>query len=336
MTTTNFKKLLLATGTTVSLLSIGCGDDNGPGATPDAPPVVEPFVERPIDANGQDGGEVRIENLIFPDGISRTLNTSYFINAQTGKMPFPNINGCNTLADKIYPFGDASDTIGAPATWAPGGRVYMDVGADMTLQAPGKEAFKLKRYEDFITPFLGGSYHDITYNVQPGPDPFMVVDAELMGTDGQNVGGTKLKVTLPGGADLDRPVVWDFENGFSGIEIPPRPVVTGFSRLGVPSALDLSRSADFNPTWEVPAGSPPDLLSFVAVFRTSPDVALTHLCVFTTPGDVTVPAATMATLPDTGILFVAHLLHRYRTLDNVRRVDMVGTACTSTGFTMVP
>ena len=331
----NLKQMLLAAGTTASLLSVGCGDDAP--ATPDAPPT--PFVEMPIDVNGEDGGEVRIENLVFPDGISRTLNTAYFINAQTGKMPFPTIDGCNTYMDRIYPFGDGSESIGAPATWAPGGRTYMDVGDEITLQAEGKAAWKLKRYENFITPFLGGSFHDLTYNVEPGPDPFLVVDADLMGTKGQNVGGTKLKVTIPGGPDAPA-TVWDFEDGFSGIEIPPRPVVTyqgtPFSTLGSPSAKDLSRSEPFNPQWEVPAGSPADLLSFVAVFRTSPDVALTHLCVFTTPGNVTVPASTMATLPDSGILFVAHLLHRYRTFDNVRRVDMVGTACTATGFTMVP
>lgn len=317
------KQLLIIS--TIGALAIACGDDPAP-----------PFEELPIDVNGEDGGEIRIENLVFPDGISRTLNTIHFLSAQDGKMPFPTINGCNTFMDEIYPFGDGSASIGAPATWAPGGRVYMDVGEQITLQAPGKAAFNMPKYTDFITPFLGGSYHDITYNVEPGPDPFLEVAADLMGGDGDNNSGTKLTVTIPGGPDLEGERVLGFEGEFAGLEIPPRPVVAGFSRLGVPSAMDLSRSADFNPTWTVPAGAPADLLSFVAVFATEPTVHLTHLCVFTTPGNVTVPAATMNTLPDSGILFVAHLLHRFRTLDNERRVDMVGTACTATGFTMVP
>jgi hypothetical protein len=44
----------------------------------------------------------------------------------------------------------------------------------------------------------------------------------------------------------------------------------------------------------------------------------------------------MATMPDTGVLFVAHDLHRLRSFDNVHDIFMVGTASTSTHFTMAP
>ncbi len=350
----------------------GCGDDGTPATPPDAPPA--PFVEAPIGFDGEDGGEVRIENLVFPDGISRTLTTAFFNSTQTGgRMAFPSVQTdktmaltCNKIGDRIYPFGDASETIGAPSTWAPGGRQYMDVGPNITLKAPGKDAFVLERFENFITPFLGGSFHDITYNPAPrmDGDTFLAVPADRMGGTGANLAGEKLTVTIPGGPDAP-PTVWGFENGFSGIEIPPRPVVAGFSTIGVPSAVNrdafnnmggpgtmpdgnndsfgISRATPFTVSYDVPTGAPADLLGFIAVFQVRPTVALTHLCVHTFPTQVTaadrnvtltIPAATLTGFPPEGIMFVAHLLHRTRTFDNVRRVDMVGTACTATFFSM--
>jgi len=351
------------------LLLLACGDDAAitpDGApTPDSPP---PFVEMPIGFDGQDGGELRIENFVFPDGVTRTLTTGYFINDQTGKMAFPNIAMtstlmCNPLTDKIYPFGDGSDTIGVAASWSPGGRNYMDIGPKITLGAPdgAKPAWDMPLFENFVTPFMGGSFHNLTYNVPPGsPDPLLAINPDSLGGTGANLTGQKLKVTIPGGPDAPA-TVWDFKDGFSGIEIPPRPVVAGFAVDGCPAGtadadcptrvkagagifapggvgIPVSRSQDFTRTWTVAPGAPPDLLTFIAVFNTSdvgpPGVHM--LCVGTTPGNITIPAATMAAMPKQGILFIAHLLHRTRTFDNNRRVDMVGTACTSIGFTMVP
>jgi len=355
----------------------GCGDDGAQAVDAGVDAPEGPFVEMPIGFDGEDGGEIRIENLIFPDGISRTLTTAFFNSTQAGgRMPFPSVQTdktmpltCNKIGDRIYPFGDASETIGAPSTWAPGGRTYMDVGSKITFQAPGKPAFELLRYENFITPFLGGSFHDITYNpaARPDGDTFLAIPADSMGGTGQNLEGTKLTVTIPGGPDLSGERVFGFENGFKGIEIPPRPVVAGFSRLGVPSVVDtdafnntggpgtmpdgiddtlgISRSTPFTVSYDVPNGAPADLLGFIAVFQVRPTVALTHLCVHTFPTQVTaadrnvtltVPAATVTTFPPEGIMFVAHLLHRTRTFDNVRRIDMIGTACTATLFSLTP
>ncbi|MBA3540556.1 MAG: hypothetical protein H0T79_13180, partial [Deltaproteobacteria bacterium] len=186
---------------------VACGDDDVK-VTPDAKPAPDtavPFVEAPIGFDGEDGGEIRIENFVFPDGVTRTLTTAYFINAQTGKMPFPNIADgvlmCNPRTDHIYPFGDGSDTIGVPASWAPGGRNYMDIGEKITLGAPdgSKPSYDLPLYENFVTPFMGGSFHNLTYNVpSTGADPLLTIDPAQMGGTGPNVAGQKLKVTIPG------------------------------------------------------------------------------------------------------------------------------------------
>lgn len=346
------KPVSLAVG---CLALFGCGDDepNTPDAkTVDAKNVDSPgpFVEMPnMPLSAPDGGEIRIENLIFPDGISRTLTTAYFLKAQAGDptpQPFPNVVmddvlNCNSNMDHIYPFGDASSTIGAPATYGVEGREYMDVGDKITLQDKdgATPAFDLNGAQNFITPFLGGSFHEFTYNpdtTASGGDPFLAVPAARMGGTGDNVAGHKLKVTVPGGPDLGEERVFDFEGPFSGIEIPPRPVVSDFSKLGITSAMDISKSQPFTRSWTIPAGAPTDLLSFVAVFNTVGGVYLTKLCVTAKPGKITIPAATLATFPDEGIMFIAHLLHRTRTFDNVRRIDMVGTACTATYFTIKP
>src|SRR5690349_21604599 len=102
----------------VTLSLGGCGDDDA--VQPDA---TVPFVEAPIGFDADDGGEIRIENFVFPDGVTRILTTAYFINEQNGKMAFPNIAMtnvamCNPRTDHIYPFGDGSSTIGVPASWS--------------------------------------------------------------------------------------------------------------------------------------------------------------------------------------------------------------------------
>ena len=354
----------------------GCGDDGDP-VQPDA---TVPFVEAPIGLDAEDGGEIRIENFVFPDGVTRILTTAYFIDEQNGKMAFPNIAMtnvamCNPRTDHIYPFGDGSDSIGVPASWSPGGRHYMNVGDKITLGATdgSKPSWDMPLYENFITPFMGGSFHNLTYNVPPGADPLLTIDPARLGgqgpdgASGANNTTAKLKVTLPGGADAPA-TVFDFENGLSGIEIPPRPYDVkntdgsdaGFAydgcAFGTPDGscstrrkagdavlgganapIPISKSVDFDKTWTVAATAPADMLTFVAVFggygaETAPSVAF--LCVTTAKGHITIPKETLATFPNAGILFIAHLLHRTRTLDNHRRIDMVGTSCTSIGFAM--
>lgn len=342
-----YKPLSLAVG---CLALIGCGDDDSPN-TPDAKSVdakpvdAGPFVEMPnFPLSAPDGGEIRIENLIFPDGISRTLTTAYFLKAQAGDptpQPFPNVVdndvlNCNTFNDHIYPFGDASSTVGAPATYGVEGREYMDVGDKITLQDKdgATPAFDLIGYQNFVTPFLGGSFHEFTYNPDTAAgDPFLAVPAERMGGKGDNLTGHKLKVTIPGGPDATARV-FDFEGDFAGIEIPPRPVISDFSKLGVPSEMDISKSQPFTRSWTIPEGTSPGLLSFVAVFNTTGSVYLTNLCITAKPGKITISPEDLATFPPTGIMFIAHLFHRTRTFDNVRRIDMVGTACTATQFTI--
>jgi hypothetical protein len=333
-------------------LAGACGDDDGVTPPPDSPPA---FVEQPIDFAAEDGGEVRIENLGFPDGVVRTLNTAYFINAQNGKMPFPNIGmdqetplECNSIAtgnNMVYPFGDDSDDFGSDATWTPGGRHYMDVGPKITFTNADDptDSFDLVLYEDFVTPFTGGFFHPISYNPEATSEDLLeVIPPEKLGGAGTD-SSRKLNVHLPGGPDLPDGYDLNFEGEFQSIQIPPRPVVeadgvhNAYMMDGVPSTNDYSRSEDYVVTWEVPADAPPDLLGFIAIFDTTKSPPQVHgLCVTAAPGKVIIPASFMESMPDNGIIFVAHLLHHLRTLDNVHRIDMVGTSCTSTAFTMVP
>ncbi|MCX5741730.1 MAG: hypothetical protein NT062_04425 [Proteobacteria bacterium] len=318
------------------------------------------FVEKPIGYDGKDGGEIRIENFVFPDGVTHILTTAYFIDKQAvDNVPFPhivndNMLDCNPNTDHIYPFADGSNTLGVLASWAPGGRHYMDVGPKITLGATdgSKPSWDMPLYENFITPFMGGSFHNLTYNVPAGMDPLLTIDPAKLGGQGADT-NAQLKVTIPGGPDAPA-TVFDFKDGLKGIEIPPRPVVAGFSSDGCAyntsdancpgrmkaganfatgGGIQLSRSAVFDRTYTVSPSAPPDMLMFVAVFG---PVGVHMLCVSTKPGHVTIPASTMATMPDGGIMFIAHLLHRTRTFDNIHRVDMVGTSCTSIGFNMVP
>ena len=130
----------------------------------------------------------------------------------------------NPAPEDIYPFGDASDELGVTATFAPGGRHYLDVGDTVSLQAAGKDPIVLQRYRDYLTPFAGGSFHSIVYDPAPSPDDSLAIPAALMGGDGAITDGEKLGVTLSGGADLPF-TEWNFEGEDSGIEIPPRPVI---------------------------------------------------------------------------------------------------------------
>ena len=341
-------KLVCSLVAAMSLSMVACGDDP------------KGFVEEPMEFSNGDGGEIRIENLIFPDGVSRTLLTAHFFDEQTGQMTFPNFgagdNGelnCNWVGgsggegstlnpnpDHIFPFGDDSDDIGSTATFAPGGRHYLDVGETVTLQplTGDRDEIVLTKYLDHVTPFTGGSFHPIVYDPAPSDDPTLAIPADLMGGTGPNVDGDELSVTLAGGPDAPA-TTFTFEtvgeNTFAGIKIPPRPVIEGFSELGVPSASEFVRDQSYTFEYDVPASADPDLLGFVGIFQTSPTFEVTHICLHGHPGKVTITPELMEQMAPTGILFVAHLYHRLRTLDNNRRVDMVGTACTSTGYTLV-
>lgn len=348
-----------ARGVVVVIALMGCGrevPDVPLDATPSPDAAVDGLLECPFSGcpvrcgfNTPDGGELRIENLIDPDGSSHVLATAYFLAAQAGDpapQPFPNVVDtdvlhCNTFEDRIYPFGDASDSLGAPATYGIADREYRNVGDAITLQerTGATAAFDLIGYENFITPFLGGAFHEFTYNPDVAlGDPLLAIPAALVGGTGENADGHQLKVTLPGGPDLAEPQVFDFTTESSGVEIPPRPIIADFSQHGIASQLTIQRSAPFTRSWSVPPQAPPDLLFYVAVFDTTGAAPhLVKLCVSAKPGKLTLVPEDLATMPAEGTLVVTHLLHRTQCTESyTRRIDLVGTAATSTAFSMVP
>src|SRR5688572_7230445 len=95
----------------LSISLIGCGDDsNNNPADPDAPVVVDSPVDSPtvapVDFFSNEGGEVRLEYLIFPAGApqaNRLRATSFFWDGAEGAgfHPLPNVPGCTdfTLPD---------------------------------------------------------------------------------------------------------------------------------------------------------------------------------------------------------------------------------------------
>jgi hypothetical protein len=231
--------------------------------------------------------------------------------------------------------------LGVTATFAPGGRHYLDVGETVTLQAEGNAAIELQRYEDHLTPFAGGSFHSIAYGPAPSSDATTAISANLMGGDGDIAAGLQLDVTLSGGADVDR-TEWSFDGDFSGIEIPPRPVILAsggnaidWSQAGAPRASqDIARGEDLTIAYDVPADVHPDLLSVVTIYQTDPVFEVTHICLNIHPGSARIPGSLHEQMAPHGMIVVSNMYHRLRSLDGVRRVDMVGVASTSSYYTL--
>jgi hypothetical protein len=330
--------------------ALGCGDPEGDGSEP-----------RGCDfaCSSNEGGEVRVENTIAPDGTSHSLVTAFFFDAQLGRPDYPGFgqgdNGeldCNWVGgtagegatenpspEQIYPFGDASDDIGATATFAAPGRHYVDVGETVSLQEEGKEAIVLQRYEDHLTPFAGGSFHSLVYAPASSVGEIPV---ERIGGDGAIGEGAGLSVTVSGNAEVPQ-TEWGFEERGSGLKVPPRPVILAsegnvidWSQAGAPTASqDIVRGEDLYLTYPVPASAEPDLLGVVAIFQTEPTFEVTHYCLHTHPGRVTIPGAMHEQMPPHGMIVVSNIYHRIDSLDSERRVDLVGVASTSSNYTLV-
>jgi hypothetical protein len=108
---------------TGSLLVGGCGDDGAKtvDAAIDAPPDA-----RVPDYGSDEGGEVRVEYMRFPNGMVGARGTAFFYkNSGTTKFfPFLNLNGCTDLTAKTkWPVAQNP----APE------REYYDVGDNVTV-----------------------------------------------------------------------------------------------------------------------------------------------------------------------------------------------------------
>ncbi len=325
------RKLSLSLST-VALIFAGCGGDK----TNDDSMVQcgghgQPACAGEIAFTDPDGGQVRIENLMLPDGTVNPLAHAHFIETTGTNETFIPLPGCTDVrAAKYFPFG--SDMLGAAeSSYVVPGRVLRDAGDTVELR-DSKGSVMMSKVLD--RGWISGSAFSIQYlpaNSDQDPYGFGATDPEVIGGSGNDT-RIAMDVIVPG---LDLNIV-------GKLTLPARPVVTSptMASFGVPAPTwEITRGQDITIAWEtgrpeVPEGS---VTAVVAYFygMTGPNV----ICLVPeSDGQITVSSAMVEKIDDMGSVFLQYLSHHIvdsDPSDAKRRLDLISTSCTSTNFMKV-
>lgn len=302
---------------------LACGDDAPvtPDARPDGAPDATPDGPTFKGYDADEGGEVRVEYIIFPNGNIGTRSTAFFLkNPGTTKyFEYLNLNGCTdlTMYDK-WPMAQNAD------------RTYFDAGPSIAITGGPNTLNIPKRTVEGRDPFFRLHPANSWYF-----DPITSAD-----TDGTMLLSEKtlLDVHVAGSAEFPG-VSWD--NAIympASFAINEHTTGTAMFPAGTPQTFTWT-----TPTDPVPAGF--EVLSLVAFTSGGGSTGMGGapaakgpivICVEPNDGSITVPAAMMdiarTVYPTTGTIARQTLTHSVRELVDAngptgRRVDLLGVWC---------
>ncbi len=317
----------------VALVAGACGDDVA--ATVDAPkPVIDaplPMVDAPDPINfmSDEGGEVRFEYVRFGVGTGAREGTasarviSFFEgNDDVDFHPYPTIPGCTLMVD------DTKWPVAQPTN-----RQYVDIGQQLTL-TNGSQILNVPKASIAADPVgrvhgVGNHYFYAPFPATGGGDAAQFITEK-----------TAYDVILSGSATWPAQVFPDAIQMPAAFDLISPSVTT-------PVVLKSDgTNTDLTITWQaVPSGQPagvPD--AWFAVGFVIPTTSFVVLCIEPmNDGSLTVPAAMVNMIataaPSGGTMVRQSFIHQVRELTNGttvkrRRIDMIGTWCHATGFSV--
>ncbi|QQR88683.1 MAG: hypothetical protein IPJ88_10585 [Myxococcales bacterium] len=241
--------------------------------------------------NLPEGGEVRFERMVFPDGTYEYGNiimqmTSFFIGDYTGVKPERiGVGDCYAIRrDQMWP------------QFLPDGVQYLDPGDTMTLTGGGQTD-----QIDSSTDIVDGMYsnHDRGFFWQNFAD-YPV--------------NTTYNVTIPGSAEFAAKD-WDL---FLPGDFTTDPVIPGL--------FEVDPASDFTMTWEVlDTTDEPSVGAFLLFFEEN--VGNHVICSMPyDQGSKTVPKEYIDLIPDTGAFLFGLFQHTFETVEG-RNVDLIAANC---------
>lgn len=249
-----------------------------------------------------EGGEIRVEYVGTPSGaVSRGI--AFFKSAQTPEAtPFPLIapaggGVCNDLAaSPMWP------------TAAPARATEIDVG-ELSIIGGGKtfSFTKQTNYTDFL-----GRMHGVAYQFEDASSmvtPSTLSDVVMSGSAASPMARWAGQLGMPAAFKL----------------IPPE----------LPSSLVIPLGEDFSVTWEQPAQTIGQRVLGLVAFLDG-NGTLTQLCLsYASGGGLAVPKDIVGKIPAKGTLVRGHTTHQLREFPPGRRVDVIGTWCYATPYTVL-
>ena len=313
--------LRLSLGLAVGLS--GCGDDSNPAvdAGADAPKTPDAPVSTFKGFDADEGGEVRVEYIRFPDGKYSARATAFlFDNPGTTKyFPYINLNGCNDMTAKDkWPM--ATNPIAE--------RTYLDPG--QVIVSGGAQPLQIQR-----NPMMAADPFGRTH---PANEWFFH-NFNRMGEDGSTYlpEKTKLDVTFTGSDDMPAQIFDDV------IYMPADFAVT---EPGMVATVNIDASQDLTMTFTTPPDSPPPGYEVDSLIAITGPGGPAFLCVEPNDGSITIPAAMLQAaktkFPTGGSLARQTLTHVVRELEDKdgptgKRIDFIGVWCyAGTAVTWAP
>jgi hypothetical protein len=315
----------------------GCGKDKDV--------MVDPCIDNPHLAQcpnnvKQDGGEIRFENQMYPEGNTVAVaNAMFWKNQNPPNMKFPAINTCiDYSTDTYFPLGSQTGHVAVQMHGFEVTREFLDVGSTVSALSSNGMTVDLVKHTDNYD-WLGRWNN--TFYIANGTEMFggIGIDPAVLGGTGSNA-RVDLAITLEGTMDFTARTFNGLLGSASpGISIPARPenvrltvngnpvgsLATEMNTMTNPAQFAIFRGADLKVEWDHPTGVDGDrAVTFFNFLDANRQLQAT--CVTDQKGSFVVSAADLEKVPDQGALLFGFLYHQFQDIDG-RRIDMVGTSC---------
>ena len=319
----NIHTIGLGTITLLSSLLAGCGGDDGGtnpnclgGGTHGSPATCGPWAD-----DVPEGGDIRVEvQTNGTDGVATAAIHGYFFKDQMparrdidGPVLLPG-TGCTNVTAGVY-FDNGAP---APSVAIAASRTYVDAGATVTIGSAAQTFTLAKQVNQMdLSSYL---VHKQVY-LNPSSDGATVLRNH------------KFDVRWEGGElgpiDLAEPT------SVSGVPVTSQLYVPADVKNLNPSfatPLQIPATGDWviSYTQDAPAADAPPVLMFAA-FYDAESGGMTHQCVETATGSMTIPRVLLDGLKPSGNLYFGTFTHVGH-LVQARRLDLVGVNCSYQEF----